>query len=72
MQACNRCHAVYINETVKYHFLYFSRSSAIFLDHFTQQTDTLVLFFSFEKKTSKKKIKKNRLGQVKTRNTSIY
>lgn len=26
MQACNQCHAVHINETVKYHFLYFSRS----------------------------------------------
>lgn len=66
MQACNRCHAVYINETVKYHFLYFSRSLLFSTISHSSRYPGII------KKLRKKKKKKNRLGQVKTRYTCIY
>lgn len=56
MQACNRCHAVYINETVKYHFLYFSR--ALFFSTISHSRQIASYYYFPLKKTLKKKNEK--------------
>lgn len=49
MQACNQCHAVHINETVKYHFLYFSRALFFSTISHSRQIPSYY-YFPFEKK----------------------
>lgn len=65
MQACNQCHAVHINETAKYLF-FFNFSRALFFSTiFHNRQITSYYYFPLKKKTLKKKMKENRLGQVK-------